>query len=132
MAILAKVDPAVVVGPYVNDFLHKYTEVSLHLGSPRLEHQAHWGGKVIKGLGSVQIVLLIDFGVAIDETGTVHLAAFALAGRERTAGGGGYHYGPVTKAVPMDTIQLEQAVDEIIGLVDEHVPRLLEAFARQG
>ena len=131
MQILAKVDPAVQVGAYANNVLHKYTEVLEHLGSARVEHQAHWGGKVTKDDDVLEIVLLIDFGVAIDETGTVHVVAFALAGRERTVGSG-YHHGPMTVEAPMGTIQLEQAIDELIGSIGEQVPRLLEAFAQQG
>jgi len=130
MQVLEQLDRGAVIGRYANDFLHKYTEVSEYIGGPVIERQAHWGGKVVKGPDYHPIVMLVDFGIGVDTDGSVHLAAFALAGAERSTGG--VHYGPQTGLAPMRSIQLEKAVDRLVALVGEELPRLLQAFAQQG
>jgi hypothetical protein len=127
MQILTQVDPAAEVGPYANGFLHEYTEVSEYIGGPLVEHHGHWGGRVAKGNENFPTVLLVDFGVGIDTNSNVHVSAFAMAGFERASGG--KHYGPHDIASPMRTLQLEHGIDELVGLVGQQMPGLLEAFA---
>lgn len=126
---LQELDPGAEIGPYANDLLHKYTEPFETLQGALIERQAHWGAKVVKGPDNFPAVLLIDFGVAIVDDGNIHLAVYALAGHEQT--GSGQHFGPHQRVVPMRSIQLEQAVDQLVDWVGQEMPTLLEAFARQ-
>jgi hypothetical protein len=128
--VLEELDPAVELGPYANDFLHKYTEPSEYLGGPVIEHHAHWGAKISKGPSYFPTVLLIDFGIGMATDGNVHLAVFAMAGHERTSGG--EHFGPHESVVPMRSIQLEHAVNQLVQVVGQRLPGLLDAFAREG
>jgi hypothetical protein len=127
--VLQELDPEAEIGPYANDLLQKYTEPFEEFRPALIERHAHWGAKVVKGPDNFPTVLLIDFGVAIAEDGNIHLAVYALAGQEQT--GSGQHFGPHQRVVPMRSIQLEQAVDQLVDGVGQQMPTLLEAFARQ-
>jgi hypothetical protein len=126
-AVMRELDQGAEIGPFANGLLHRYTEVEAYGGGPVVENHAHWGARVENGPAHDPRMLLIDFGVGIDTGGTVHLAVFALAGDERTAGN--TTHGPVEMTTLMGTIQLEHAVDELIAGVTQRVPALLEAFA---
>jgi hypothetical protein len=127
---LTELDPAAKIGPYTNDAMPKLTEVTVYMGGPNIERQAHWGAKVIKGPDYYPVVLLVDFGVAVDDKANIHLSAFALAGSEKSTGGS--MFGPVHADAPMRSLQLEAAVDEMVGQLAQHLPQLLESFAQQG
>ena len=129
--VLTDLDPSAKHGPYANDALRSYTEVSQYMGGPTIERHAHWATKVSKGPDHDPTVLLVDFGVGIDDQGIIHLAAFGLAGSETTTGG--LTAGPFEATAPMRTIQLEHAVDELVAQIAAQLPSLLlEVFARMG
>ena len=130
IAALTGLDPAAKVGPYANDALPKLTEVTLYIGGPNIERQAHWGAKVTKGPDHFPVVLIVDFGVAVDDDSNIHVTAFALAGSEKTTGGSSF--GPISAEAPMNSLQLEQAVDDMLAQVAAQLPQLLEAFTREG
>lgn len=127
--VLTELDPAAKIGPYANDSMPKMTEVAGYLGGPLIERQAHWGAKVTKGSDYFPVALLIDFGVAIDDHGDIHLSGFELAGPAKASGG--TTFGPICATAPMRSLQLEQAVDQVVAQLGEHLPELLESFAQQ-
>ena len=83
-----------------------------------------------KGPDHDPTVLLVDFGVGIDDHGIIHLAAFGLTGSEEATGGS--TAGPIEATAPMRTLQLERAVDELVAQLAAQLPSLLEVFARLG
>ncbi len=98
------------------------------MGGPLIEHHAHWGAKVSRGLESFPTVLLADFGIGIDSDGIVHLVAYAFAGRDKVMGGG-RSCGPVLGQAPMRSVQLRREVENLVSQVEAEIETLLQAFS---
>jgi hypothetical protein len=128
VGVLTGLDVSARVGPHANNELPKMTEVMEYMGGPVIERQAHWGAKVSKGPDFSPTVLLLDFGVAIDSDGLIHLSAFATAGSEKTTDS--RNLGPISAEAPMRSVALERAVDQLVAQIGAGLPELLDAFAQ--
>jgi hypothetical protein len=124
--VVQRVDNDAETGPFANNAMQALTEPLGEMGGPSFEHHTHWGVRIQKGSDFFPSALLLDFGVAIDTAGVVHLWAFGFAGPTEVMGG--TSAGPYVQEAPMSSLQLERGVDELVALLSDELPRLLDEF----